>query len=147
MPKEVFKVMPSVYLIVKNKNKVLLSLRKNTGYMDGYYSLVAGHVDGNEPATFACIREAMEEAGMNLKTDEIHPSCIIHRLTTELECIDIFFIIENYTGNFENKEPNKCGELKYFDLDDLPNNTIDYIKVGIKNSLNGKFYCEYGFNM
>lgn len=145
MPKERFKVVPAVYLIVKNDNKILLSLRENTGYMDGYYSLVAGHLDGNEPARFACIREASEEAGMNLKMNDLKPGCIMHRLTPERECIDIFFIVEDYDGNLENMEPNKCGGLKYFDADNLPHNLIDYIKVGIENSLNGKFYCEYGF--
>lgn len=145
MPKERFKVVPAVYLIVKNDDKVLLSLRENTGYMDGYYSLVAGHLDGNEPARFACVREANEEASMNLKMDDLKPGCIMHRLTPERECIDIFFIIENYSGNLENMEPNKCGGLEYFDIDNLPNNLIDYVKVGIENSLNGKFYCEYGF--
>ena len=145
MSKERFKVVPAVYLIVKNDNKILLSLRENTGYMDGHYSLVAGHLDGNEPARFACIREANEEAGMNLKMNDLKPSCIMHRLTPERECIDIFFIIENYNGNLKNMEPNKCGGLEYFDVDNLPNNLIDYVKVGIENSLSGKFYCEYGF--
>ena len=77
--------------------------------------------------------------------DGSKPGCIMHRLTPERECIDIFFIIENYNGNLKNMEPNKCGGLKYFDADNLPNNLIDYVKVGIENSLNGKFYCEYGF--
>ena len=40
MPKERFKVVPAVYLIIKNDNKILLSLRENTGYMDGYYGSV-----------------------------------------------------------------------------------------------------------
>ena len=24
---------------------------------------------------------------------------------------------------------------------------IDYVRVGIENSLNGRFYCEYGFDI
>lgn len=94
MSKERFKVVPAVYLIVKNGDNILLSLRENTGYMDGYYSLVAGHVDGNEPARFACIREANEEAGMELKIDDLKPSCIMHRLTPERECIDMFLLLK-----------------------------------------------------
>ena len=147
MPKERFKVVPAVYLIIKNDNKILLSLRDNTGYMDGYYGLVSGHVDEGEPARFACIREAKEEADMILNMQDLKPSCIMHRLTPERECIDIFFIIENYYGNITNKEPNKCAGLKYFDLDNLPDKLIDYVRVGIENSLNGRFYCEYGFDI
>ena len=49
----------AVYLIVKNGDNLLLSLREGTGYMDGYYGLVSGHVEKGEPAKYACIREAM----------------------------------------------------------------------------------------
>ena len=143
--KERFKLVPAVYLIVKNGNKILLSLRKNTGYMDGYYGLVSGHVDGNEPARFACIREAMEEAGMEISMEELKIGCMMHRLTSERECMDIFFVLEDYYGKLENMEPEKCDGLKYFDMDNLPENIIPYVDTAIKNSLNNMVYCEYGF--
>ena len=143
--KERFKLVPAVYLIVKNGNKILLSLRKNTGYMDGYYGLVSGHVDGNEPARFACIREAMEEAGMEISMEELKIGCMMHRLTNERECMDIFFVLEDYYGKLENMEPEKCDGLKYFDMDNLPENIIPYVDTAIKNSLNNMVYCEYGF--
>ena len=146
MQKERFKAPIAVYLIVKNDNDLLLSSRQGTGYMDGYYGLVSGHVEENEPARYACIREAMEEAEIQLKINDIKPTCIMHSLTPSTEYVDMFFIIENYKGNIENKEPNKCGGLKYFNINNLPDNIIDYIKVGIHNSLNGIFYCEYGFD-
>ncbi len=143
--KERFKLVPAVYLIVKKDNKILLSLRENTGYMDDFYGLVSGHVDGNEPARFACIREAKEEANINTSMDNLKVGCIMHRLAEERECMDMFFILESYDGKIENMEPNKCGGLKYFDIDDLPDNIIPYVKTAIKNSLNGIVYCEYGF--
>ena len=145
MKKERFKLVPSVYLILKKDDTILLSLRENTGYMDGFYSLVAGHVDGNEPARFACVREAKEEANMDILVEELKVGCIMHRLAEERECIDMFFILENYNGTIENTEPQKCGGLKYFDLDNLPENIIPYIKTAIENALNNVVYCEYGF--
>ena len=145
--KERFKLVPAVYLIVKNGNKILLSLRKNTGYMDGYYGLVSGHVDGNEPARFACIREAMEEAGMEISMEELKIGCMMHRLTSERECIDIFFVLEDYYGKLENMEPEKCDGLKYFDMDNLPENIIPYVDTAIKNSLNNIVYYEYEFKL
>jgi ADP-ribose pyrophosphatase YjhB (NUDIX family) len=145
--KERFKLVPAVYLIVKNGNKILLSLRKNTGYMDGYYGLVSGHVDGNEPARFACIREAMEEAGMEISMEELKIGCMMHRLTSERECMDIFFVLEDYYGKLENMEPEKCDGLKYFDMDNLPENIIPYVDTAIKNSLNNMVYCEYWFKL
>ena len=34
-----------VYLVLERDGKVLLSLRENTGYEDGKWSLVAGHAE------------------------------------------------------------------------------------------------------
>ena len=147
MPKERFKMPVAAYLIVKNGDNLLLSLREGTGYMDGYYGLVSGHVEEGEPVRYACVREAKEEANIELKMKDIKPACVMHRITPQTEYMDVFFVVENYDGKVENMEPNKCGELKYYDINNLPKNTIDYIKVGIHNSLNGVFYCEYGFDV
>ena len=53
---EKFKLIPSVYLLFRNGDKILLLRRANTGYEDGNYGLVSGHVDGNEPMTVAAAR-------------------------------------------------------------------------------------------
>jgi 8-oxo-dGTP pyrophosphatase MutT (NUDIX family) len=62
--KERFKLIPAVYLILRRNDEVLLLRRANTGYQDGKYSLIAGHLDGDELATEGMIREAKEEAGI-----------------------------------------------------------------------------------
>ena len=60
---EKFTLRAAVYLIPIKGNKVLLSRRYQTGWMDGKYSLIAGHIDGNESVFTAIIREASEEDG------------------------------------------------------------------------------------
>ena len=45
---ERFKVITAVHLILIENNKILLQRRYNTGYEDGNYSVVAGHVEENE---------------------------------------------------------------------------------------------------
>jgi len=67
MIKERYKITPASYLVLIEDNKILLQRRFNTGYEDGKYSLVAGHVDEGETFTEAIIREVKEEAGITLQ--------------------------------------------------------------------------------
>jgi 8-oxo-dGTP diphosphatase len=60
-------IIPAVYLILKNsKSEYCLTRRFNTGYMDGYYSLPAGHLDGKESLIVAIIIEAKEEINIDI---------------------------------------------------------------------------------
>lgn len=70
-PKEQFKLVPAVYLVLRNDNRVLLLRRANTGYQDGKYRLVAGHLDGDELGTTAVVREAKEEAGIDFDPSKL----------------------------------------------------------------------------
>lgn len=45
--KERHKILTAVYAVIIKDNKILLSLRNNSGFMDNWYSLVAGHVEAN----------------------------------------------------------------------------------------------------
>ena len=137
----------AVYLLVFNSEKMetLLCLRQNTGFCDGMYSLIAGHVDPMESAFSAMVREAKEEAGMDISEENLHPVCCLHRKAKDGMRIDIFFELKNYKGKIENMEPHKCKELKFFNLDGLPSNIIDFVKKALFNSLKNTVVFEHGW--
>jgi 8-oxo-dGTP diphosphatase len=58
---------PSCYTLIREGDKALFVLRENTGYMDGKYSLPAGHVEAGESFIQAAIRETFEEVGLETK--------------------------------------------------------------------------------
>lgn len=125
----------------------MLSRRFQTGYEDGKYSLVAGRVEVGETFTQCVIREAEEEAGILLKPEEIRVAHVMHRnsRTEDIdERVDVFFVADNWNGEIMNKEPAKCDDLAWFDLDSLPENTIPYIKQAIEAIQNKLFYSEHG---
>ena len=57
-------------MLPEKEGEVLLLRRYNTGYEDGKYSLVAGHVDKDESVINTMIREAKEEIGCDVELGE-----------------------------------------------------------------------------
>jgi len=132
------------YILFIQDGKILLSRRFQTDFEDGNYSLPAGHTEPGETFTQALIREIDEEIGVTLAPDNVVVSHVMHRKFGR-ENIDVFFTAKNWTGIPKNKEPEKCDDLAWFPVDNLPNNTIPYIRQAIENSLKGVFYSEHGW--
>lgn len=144
--KEYFKLIPAVYLVLRRDNEVLLLQRANTGYQDGNYSVVAGHLDGDEVATQGLIREAKEEAGISVKPEDIKLVHTAHRLSrnqNNQERLDLFFEVRNWQGEVTNMEPHKCDDLAWYPLDNLPNNMIPFVKRVLQDIAAGVYYSEY----
>jgi len=140
-----FKLTPAVYLILRKGNEVLLHQRANSSYHNGMYGLVSGHMDGDELGTTAMIREAKEEAGINLTLQDLTFVHIVHRLGREsgIEYIDIFYEAHEWTGEITNVEPHKCSDLSWFPIDNLPENTIPVIKNVLASVKINEYYSEY----
>jgi len=146
MSKNRFRVYASVHIIFQKDNEILLSRRKNIT-SDGLWSLVAGHLDGGETVTEACIREAQEEVGVIIKPEDIAITTTCHSYSShnKREFIQFYTICKKWEGELVNNEPNKCSELKFFPIDDLPSNIVPYIKDGIEKTLRGINFYEYGW--
>jgi 8-oxo-dGTP diphosphatase len=139
---------PASYLVLIKENKVLLSRRFNTGYEDGKYSMIAGHLEKGETFTKAIIREAKEEAGLIIKPEDLEIVHIMHRdngRAENNEYIDTFILAKKWKGTIEIKEKNKCDDLSWFDLDNLPENILPHVRLALYNMKNKIFYSEYGW--
>tara|TARA_Y100001934_G_C11879127_1_gene552252 strand:+ start:125 stop:601 length:477 start_codon:yes stop_codon:yes gene_type:complete len=144
--KQRHKVIPAVYLFLIRDDQILLLQRHNTGFMDDWYSLPAGHLDGQETARHGLAREAFEEIGITIKPEDLELRLTMHNIFPTRESVDWFFSPKHYEGTISNKEPNKCSDLKFYPLNDLPNNIIPYIKQAIdcfKADIN---YGEWGWD-
>jgi ADP-ribose pyrophosphatase YjhB (NUDIX family) len=139
---------PACYLVLINdQNQILLSKRINTGYKDGEYGLVSGHVEKNESFKLAMIREAKEEANMVIYFEQLEMIHLMHRkiANEHRERVDMFLIAKQWEGEITNLEPEKCSELSWFDINNLPENTIDYVAIAIEKIKKNEYYSEIGF--
>ena len=135
------RIVPAAYVILRKGNEILMQRRLNTGYEDGNYGFVSGHVEEGESYKNAIIREAKEEAGIDLKVEHLRFVHLMHRKEDDYN--DVFFITEQWGGEIKNMEPDKCDDLRWFDKDNLPENTIPYIRKVLKYVDGGVLYSEY----
>ena len=135
----------AVHIFLLRENHVLLLRRENTGYEDGNYSVVAGHLDGGESVIQAAIREAHEEVGITLRPTDLTVVGVMHRVSHE-ERIDFFLVATTWGGTLTNQEPHKCSELRWCALDALPENTIPYIRAALENFRRGVWFAEFGWH-
>ena len=134
----------AVHLLLVKDSRVLLLRRYKTGYEDGNYSVVAGHIDGGEELKDAMIREAKEEAGIEIRRSNLEVVGVLH-LKSDREYIAFFLEASTWFGEITNMEPDKCDDLRWFGFHDLPQNTIPYIRRAIENYHNGIWFDSVGW--
>ena len=140
----VFQAPVAVHLFLISDGRILMLRRYNTGYEDGNYSVVAGHLDGQEDLKSAMIREAREEAGIEIAHSDLRVVGVMH-LLTDKEYVSFFLRASEWSGKIRNIEPDKCDDLRWFGLDDLPGNVVVYVRRAIENYRKGKWFDSFGW--
>jgi len=144
MSEERFRLLSAVHLFLIHDGKVLLLRRFNTGYEDGKYSVIAGHLEGGEEVTAAMAREAREEAGIEVAPEDLRVVGVMHRRSDD-ERIDFFLVATSWSGEVTNREPHRCDRLAWFDLDHLPGDVIPYVRRALDNYRQGIWFDSFGW--
>lgn len=145
--KDRFQIIPSVYLLLLNTetNQILLSKRCGTGFMDGYWSLPAGHVEKNETIFEAIIRESKEEINLDINQNQLSLFHLRHH--TDEARFNFYFVYKDLDfARINNNEPNKCSQLRWFDIYNLPSKIITSVKeviVNFRKTLKSKNFKNY----
>jgi 8-oxo-dGTP diphosphatase len=135
----------AVYAFFIQWNQILLLRRANTTYMDGMWSVPAGHMDGWEFARDAIIREISEEVWIVLNPSQLLRPIQLFRITANnngSERFEVFFPVAQRDGELTNNEPHKCDALEWFEMNNLPDNIIPYIKTMIEEYTQWKTFVE-----
>ena len=147
--KERYQSKVAVFLIltreIEGQTQILLQERCNTGYMDGKYDTAcSGHLEREESLSMALCREAKEEINLDIEEKNLELVSIIHPYQEDY--INVFFTTNKYTGTPKIMEPNKCNDLQWFNINELPENTITRIRNVIENMKKGIIYDDGDFS-
>lgn len=148
MKKERYQTKVAVFLLLTREKdgvtQILLQERANTGYMDGKYETsCSGHLEKGESLAQATIREAKEEIGINVKEKDLKMVALIHPYKDDY--LNVFFQTKEYEGIPEIKEPEKCDDLRWFNIEELPENIFIRIKNVLENIKRNIIYDDDDF--
>ena len=128
-------------------SSVLLQRRQNTGYNDGKWDIAgSGHVDEGETAKAAAVRECREELGITVKPEDLSFAHLSHRLEKDRTYYDIYFLVNAYTGVPAIMEPEKSSDIKWFAVENLPEDIIGCRREDVRNFLERILYSEKAEN-
>ncbi|WP_163276054.1 NUDIX domain-containing protein [Cellulomonas iranensis] len=114
-------------------DEVLLQLRAGTGYMDGWWATVAGHVDPGESVHEAAVREAAEEAGVVVDPADLEPLTALHRFERggpQVEQrVDVFFQVTRWRGDPTLREADRAAAMGWYPLAALPDPVVPHERL------------------
>jgi 8-oxo-dGTP pyrophosphatase MutT (NUDIX family) len=131
-------------LLIDADGQVLFGCRQNTGYEDGAYHLPSGHLETGESVVQALIREAKEEVGVTIAPEAVEFAHVMHNSSSGGR-VAFFFTVRQWEGTSENREPEKCSELRWFPLSALPGHLIDYCRTALSHIAAGQPFSAYGW--
>ena len=138
------KAIPAAYLFLERDDKFLIARRCNTGYQDGLYHVPAGHVEDQELPSRAIVREAKEEICIDIDPADLQLFHVSYRPRHDAtdNRVDFFFRTRIWKGDVVNAEPDKCDDLKWVSLDELPRHMTLHIQEAFDALKTGLLYKE-----
>ncbi len=126
---------------------MLLHRRQNTQWYDGSYDMGSGHMEERESLVDAVCREAQEELGITVEPQDAKFVSAYHSFFPEdgKEYMYFSFEIKRWQGEPKIGEPDKCDEIRWFPLDDLPEKITPGTRGLLKAYKDRVAFAESGF--
>lgn len=134
----------AVFAVVEKDGQILLTKRANTGYKDGWYTMPSGHLEDGETVQEAAVRELREETGLEASAADTEVALVCHN-KGDLEYFNFYLVVKKWSGEPANTEPGKCSEVAWYPRDQLPENTIDYVRDALERIGRGEQYSNWAW--
>jgi mutator protein MutT len=123
-------------LVLNNKGEILFQKRKIKDKPD-MWATPGGKVKIGERLEDTVVREVLEEHDINIKPFRYLQHLEVIRPKNHY--IYFTYLAKLISGTPKIMEPNKCSEVGFFSLDELPEPMTFQTKDYVKNYLNSKF--------
>ncbi|MFG3026650.1 NUDIX domain-containing protein [Streptomyces sp. NPDC048254] len=136
-----------VHLYAERDDHVLLGLRHPaSAYAPSHHHFLAGHCE-QESAIACLIREAKEEAGLEVAAADVEFVHVVHLLDTPgtVPRMQLVFRARAWSGEPRVMEPAKCVGWGWWPADALPEPTVAYTRAAIDGIRHGRLYTEMGW--
>jgi 8-oxo-dGTP pyrophosphatase MutT (NUDIX family) len=122
------------YVLLERDGKLLMLRRAPGAYAAGLLCPPSGHVEKDEDAAQAAVRETVEETGVRLRPDQIRCVTVVHHRGPGGQTrIGWFFAAESgWDGEPVNREPAKHAELAWIDPFSPPGDLVAYTWAGLR---------------
>ena len=138
---ERLKLRVAAYCFLIKEDTILLSRRFSTGWRDGDYSVPAGHLEEGEGVMDTLVREVQEETGVELRVEDVELAHVMHR--KPVQYIDFFFVTRRWSGEPAIMEKDKCDDMRWFSLHDLPEHMVPSVRSAIEQYQKGIPFSDF----
>ena len=130
-----------VGVMILKDGKVLMTQRKGS-HGAGELSFPGGHLEYMESFEDCAVRETKEECGLEIKNIRMSYVTNVQKYAPK-HYVHIGLIADWASGEPQTLEPEKAGEWKWFDLEDLPDEPIfEFCKLAFDAYKTGRTYYQ-----
>jgi ADP-ribose pyrophosphatase YjhB (NUDIX family) len=117
----------SKVIIRNSENKVLLA-KVSRGHFVGHWTLPGGYMEHDEHPSFGCVRETIEELGLEVTLNESTPIITQQIFTDEGISFVSFTYQADWNGDLKNLklQEDEISDVKWFSLDDAKVNAVSF---------------------
>jgi 8-oxo-dGTP pyrophosphatase MutT (NUDIX family) len=143
-----------VFVFLERDGKYFTLRRSNTNHMSGFYCPPSGRVEQGEDCFSAAVREVKEEAGIDIKAEDLELIHVGHRMADVASKIpyfvDLFFKCSSFKQEPFNAEPDKSDQAVWMNFEDAQGDgrtqQDNYFSHIISNIQKGENLSIFGWN-
>ncbi|WP_432189916.1 NUDIX hydrolase [Streptomyces sp. Tue6028] len=137
-----------VHLYLERDGTVLLGERApESAFAPLIWHVPAGHREAGESALTGLIRETAEETGITVHASDL---TLVHVVDVRdpgspVPRLQLFFAASRWQGEPQLLEPDRCTQWRWWPLDALPGQLVEYTRAALTGIARGDTYTHMGW--